>query len=30
MLPPAVFAIVKQRFFAHVRARRAGVVKRTE
>jgi len=30
MLPPAVFTMVKQRFFAHLRARRAGVVKRTE
>ena len=30
MLPPALFTVVKQRFFAHVRARRAGMVKRTE
>ena len=30
MLPPALFTMIKQRFFAHVRIRRAGVVKRTE
>ena len=30
MLPSAFFRIVKQRFFAHVQARRAGVVRRTE
>jgi hypothetical protein len=30
MLPPALFNLIKQRFFAHVRSRRVGVVKRTE
>ena len=30
MLPPAIFNVVKQRFFTRVQARRAGVVKRTE
>lgn len=30
MLPPGLFAVVKERFFARVRARRAGLVKRTE
>ncbi len=30
MLPPAVFTHVKQRFFAHIQARRANVVRRTE
>jgi hypothetical protein len=30
MLPPALFNAVKVRFLAHVRAQRAGVVKRTE
>jgi hypothetical protein len=29
MLPPAVFQVVKARFFARVRARRAGMVSRT-
>jgi hypothetical protein len=30
MLPPALFARVKARFLARVRARRAGLVKRTD
>ncbi len=30
MLAPAIFNLVKQRFFTRVQARRAGVVKRTE
>ena len=30
MLPPALFAIVKQRFFSAVQARRAGLVARSE
>jgi hypothetical protein len=30
MLPPALFRIVRQRFFARVQARRAGVVRRSE
>jgi len=30
MLPPSLFSLVKERFFARVRARRAGLAKRTE
>jgi hypothetical protein len=30
MLPPALFNVVRQRFFARIQARRAGLVKRTE
>lgn len=30
MLPPALFNVVKQRFFSRIQARRAGVVKRSE
>ena len=30
MLPPALFKVAQQRFFAHVRSRRAGLVSRTE